>query len=336
MSQRDYYEVLGVNKDATEQEIKTAYRKLALQYHPDKNKSPDAAARFQEIRTAYSILSSPETRQKYDMGHLFDEYENIGVLGGSILMTSLLYVVAEVISLVAKSSSKMELPNNSVLSVGASIWKQYGLSGFMSGLIVSSAADVLQSLGHSTAETLTLSAFDRLMLPNVISYPIRLISVHKRVHKSDNFWLTFGNVIQRHGVMGLYTGGLVYAATTLTEAATSYALDKATESKIKHRTRDLVVDNRILPALALTALSAIVKATIIAVLLCPLKTVLARVQVSSLTDVLASPVSTAVDIVKQEGWSRLWSGLGADIYLLSQMHLFTGMQTFVDLLNRET
>ncbi|WP_292469150.1 molecular chaperone DnaJ [Methanolobus sp.] len=67
---RDYYEILGLSKDATESEIKKAYRKLAMQYHPDKNKEEDAEAKFKEISEAYAVLSDTEKREQYDrFGH---------------------------------------------------------------------------------------------------------------------------------------------------------------------------------------------------------------------------------------------------------------------------
>ena len=67
---RDYYEALGVSKNTTKEEIKNVYRKLALQYHPDRNKSPDAEEKFKEISEAYAVLSDDEKRQQYDMfGH---------------------------------------------------------------------------------------------------------------------------------------------------------------------------------------------------------------------------------------------------------------------------
>lgn len=70
MSKRDYYEVLGVSKDADEATIKKAYRQLARKYHPDVNKEPDAEERFKEVKEAYDILSDSEKRARYDQfGH---------------------------------------------------------------------------------------------------------------------------------------------------------------------------------------------------------------------------------------------------------------------------
>lgn len=69
-NKRDYYEVLDVPKDASKQEIKRVYRKLALKYHPDRNKAPDAEEKFKEISEAYAVLSDDEKRGQYDQfGH---------------------------------------------------------------------------------------------------------------------------------------------------------------------------------------------------------------------------------------------------------------------------
>lgn len=67
---RDYYEVLGVERNCTEDDLKRVYRQLAKKYHPDINKEPDAEARFKEISEAYGVLSNAETRAQYDrFGH---------------------------------------------------------------------------------------------------------------------------------------------------------------------------------------------------------------------------------------------------------------------------
>ncbi len=65
-AQRDYYEVLGVPRDADAKAIKDVFRRLALQYHPDRNKEPGAEERFKEIAEAYAILSDPQKRTEYD------------------------------------------------------------------------------------------------------------------------------------------------------------------------------------------------------------------------------------------------------------------------------
>ncbi|MDR2823154.1 MAG: DnaJ domain-containing protein [Mycoplasmataceae bacterium] len=69
-SKRDYYEVLGINKNASADEVKRAFRRLAMQYHPDRNKQPDAESKFKEINEAYEVLSDQTKRSTYDQyGH---------------------------------------------------------------------------------------------------------------------------------------------------------------------------------------------------------------------------------------------------------------------------
>ena len=84
MAKRDYYEVLGVPKDADEKQIKSAFRKLAKQYHPDLNKDKDAPEKFKEVQEAYEVLSDEKKRKTYDQfGHAaFDGNGNTGGYGG--------------------------------------------------------------------------------------------------------------------------------------------------------------------------------------------------------------------------------------------------------------
>jgi molecular chaperone DnaJ len=100
MSKRDYYEILGVSKDANQDEIKKAYRKLALKYHPDRNPgNTEAEEKFKEASQAYDVLSNPEKRKTYDkFGHagtdqmggfgqysdINDIFENFGDIFGDL------------------------------------------------------------------------------------------------------------------------------------------------------------------------------------------------------------------------------------------------------------
>ena len=76
----DHYAVLGVDRDASFDEIKKVYRKLAREYHPDVNSDPSAGEKFKEITTAYEVLSDPDKRQRYDLGG--DPFSNSGFGGG--------------------------------------------------------------------------------------------------------------------------------------------------------------------------------------------------------------------------------------------------------------
>jgi len=84
MEYKDYYKILGVSKSAGQDEIKKAYRKLAVKYHPDKNAgNREAEEKFKEIGEAYEVLRDPEKRKKYDqLGANWKQYQNAGYGGG--------------------------------------------------------------------------------------------------------------------------------------------------------------------------------------------------------------------------------------------------------------
>jgi molecular chaperone DnaJ len=82
MSKRDYYEVLGVDRDADKAEVKKAYRRLAIKYHPDKNPDdPTAGEKFREATEAYEVIKDPQKRSQYDQfGHM-DQNAGFGQAG---------------------------------------------------------------------------------------------------------------------------------------------------------------------------------------------------------------------------------------------------------------
>ena len=85
MAKRDYYEVLGVDRSASEADMKKAFRRLAMKYHPDRNKEdPDAEQRFKEAKEAYEVLADSQKRSAYDQfGHAGVE-QSAGMGGGAV------------------------------------------------------------------------------------------------------------------------------------------------------------------------------------------------------------------------------------------------------------
>jgi curved DNA-binding protein len=79
MEYQDYYQILGVSRDASQKDIKKAFRRLAREYHPDMNSSPDAEAKFKEINEAYEVLGDEEKRAKYDrLGQSYQQWQQSG------------------------------------------------------------------------------------------------------------------------------------------------------------------------------------------------------------------------------------------------------------------
>jgi DnaJ-class molecular chaperone len=77
-TKRDYYEVLGVGKNATDAELKSAYRKLALKWHPDRNKETGAETKFKEVNEAYEVLSNPQKKSQYNQPNPFTSRGGFG------------------------------------------------------------------------------------------------------------------------------------------------------------------------------------------------------------------------------------------------------------------
>jgi len=78
LGKKDYYDILGLQKSATEDELKKAYKKLALKFHPDKNKAPQATEAFKKVSQAFACLNNPEKRKLYDEHGTEEHFQHRG------------------------------------------------------------------------------------------------------------------------------------------------------------------------------------------------------------------------------------------------------------------
>ena len=83
MAESNYYQVLGVARDASADELRKSYKRLAMKYHPDRNKDPGAEQKFKEVQQAYAVLSDKEKRSMYDRFGTVDESAFAGSYDGS-------------------------------------------------------------------------------------------------------------------------------------------------------------------------------------------------------------------------------------------------------------
>ena len=128
MAKRDYYEVLGVSKTASQDEIKKAFRKLALKYHPDRNKgNEEAMNKFKEANEAYSVLSDEQKRQQYDQlgPDAFEQAQTAGGAGGnSVALAAEAWMIFSICSSAARDAVAAAAKRaRSAVRICALIWK---------------------------------------------------------------------------------------------------------------------------------------------------------------------------------------------------------------------
>jgi DnaJ-class molecular chaperone len=123
-AKKDYYEVLGVNKDASDEEIKKSYRKLAMKYHPDRNPdNPKAEEQFKEAKEAYEMLSDDQKRAAYDQyGHAGVD-PSMGAGAGAGLVDLAMPLVIFLVIFLAVDAAAVNVLMSTVAQICATTWK---------------------------------------------------------------------------------------------------------------------------------------------------------------------------------------------------------------------
>ncbi len=250
MSKRDYYEVLGVSKNASKDEIKKAFRKLAMKYHPDRNKDTGAEEKFKEINEAYEVLSDENKKQQYDQfGHSsfngsqgFGDFGNFGGFGdiGDIFSSFFGGGSRRANSPRKGDDYQMRTHITFEESVFGKVINQ-NLDKFVDGVKKSSSTEIKIPAGISDGQQIVLRGFGGQGYnggPNGDLY----ISIFVREHKE---WKRSGNDI----VLDLPISFLDIIAEKEIEVPTPYGNEKMILKDIKESGEVFTIKNKGFPSL---------------------------------------------------------------------------------------
>ena len=125
VAKRDYYEILGIGRDADDGQVKSAYRKLALQHHPDRNpENPEAEEKFKEAAEAYSVLSDAQKRAAYDRyGHAGLQGSGAGFDPARFPISAISWAISSASAICSAAEAGAAAPARSGARICATIWK---------------------------------------------------------------------------------------------------------------------------------------------------------------------------------------------------------------------
>jgi len=313
---RKYYGILEVPPNATADEIKRSYRRLALKYHPDKNHALQANQKFVKINAAYRVLSDPEKRLLYDQfGDAYDQIRQNSLLGYIIVdVLALAFVLISTPLDTISTRAKTTIGSNPVSWTIFRIIKQNeGLKGFWSGFtlnISNSLADI--HLRRFFGVDLYTSSFFALLL----RYPLEVLFTCVRTKATTSGWDGCKEIYRTAGLKGFYSGLLVIVGyhATLTIASLVWEISPINQRAQKYL-KAKQEKKKFNELRAGQFLLGFLKTLVINFVACPVQTVAVRMQIQALTG--TARVMTAIrSIIAEEGISKLWSGFVFDSFNL--------------------
>jgi len=304
-----YYGILEVPPNATTEEIKRSYRRLALKYHPDKNHSEHAIQKFIKINAAYRVLSDPEKRLLYDQfGDAYDQIRQSNPLGVYIVKI-LAYVLISTPLDTISTRSKTTIGSNPNFSVIFRIIKKNeGLRGFWSGFTLN-ICNSLVDISRSHFLGMELIPF---FLTFGFSYPLEVLFTCVRTKAATSGWDGCKEIWRNAGWSGFYSGfgAIVLYHTTLRVASFVWEISPINERAQKYL-KAKQEKKKYNEMRAAELAWGFLKTLAINFVACPFQTVAVRMQIQALTG-SAAFFTNFRSIYADEGISKFWSGFMYD------------------------
>lgn len=324
-----YYDVLEVERIASQEDIKRSYRRLALRYHPDKNKSQEAIDRFKDIIEAYNVLSDENKRYVYDSlgdDYNYDSSENVLRVRRTLILITELMISSgsELLTSCLDSCSKRARVSESYLNtnptkgfwgtiIGGLLHRNFRLPGLVTGMLHSFLGyQVRDSLFHPS-EPLTI--YPAYALGGLVTYPLELINTCIRANPN----LTSADVIRSiwklGGITAFFKGLPLYSIQSILVFGGRYVLD-AIPFNQWFRQKILKNDNNYLGRAVGELAIILAKLALVTLILCPLRTLTITSQISACA-LKGSGMKAYPSIFgfAQPTWKSLYSGFRYDFFL---------------------
>eukprot|EP01114_Cavostelium_apophysatum_P021314 TRINITY_DN7400_c0_g1_i1.p1 TRINITY_DN7400_c0_g1~~TRINITY_DN7400_c0_g1_i1.p1 ORF type:complete len:365 (-),score=81.58 TRINITY_DN7400_c0_g1_i1:181-1155(-) len=299
-----YYDLLECDKHASVEDIKRNYKKLALKWHPDKNKSPGAAEKFREITEAYHVLSDDAKRMWYDSYGDNIAQSNTSPTDFVVSEVALGFITVLLLSpfdAIAKRARVVQSPfrprkfprlaTSSFLGLGTS---------FLSSFVYSRVRETMYDASEP------LSFWPAAMVAQFFSYPLEMLDTCVKTKNIS----AFGRLVRHGGLSGLFRGFSTFLLHNIASFGAGFLVDQApinavVEEKMKQR-----IEKNELGKAFLTKFGFILaKLTAVSLVTCPIKTVTLRLQLNSLNHTSESIPS----IIREGGIKGLYAGFFADV-----------------------
>jgi hypothetical protein len=328
-SAENFYDLLEVQQDASPEDIRKSYKRLALRYHPDKNSSVEAEQKFKKISDAYQVLADDNKRRLYDQyGNSYQDYEHFG-FSATLVVELFREVMYSTVTPFDTISRNCKVQGMSGFGAFKQTLSQHGIRGLWRGALMGMCAQlVYERTRNFLGGFLPLGTFDfrmfllltmRHCVSRFVHYPLEMVTTLHRTnlvpHYQDGF-AHIWNFIKSRKLGYAWAGFIPFLVHDVVVFVGELGLNSnETNSWIADKLRKYLQDKNMGPLTWLGIMVA--KCAALSLFTCPLKTVIYRMQAQTLINPQNSLgfFGTASSLVSQEGVSKLYKGFVADVLL---------------------